>query len=350
METRDRRIRLALLAVGIPSLLTGLWIRLAPHDFWSNFPGFGAHWVRALGPYNGHALTDYGGALVGLSVGLVAVALLPRVRALPLMLSAWLLASVPHLLYHVVDTSSLSTTGYVLNTALLAGAVVIPAAILALDLRAKAPASPQAAGPAGENARIPLAPERGLLRRIAYQGSRREVGMVTTPIAVTAHNGAILAGYGAMELGFMKAKQLDERFKDLAATRAGMVVGCEYCLDIASAIARKSGVTDDELRELVDWRASELLSADDKLVLELADAMTRSPAVIEDELFDRLRSRFDEAQLVELVGTIAIENYRARFNWAFGIGSDGFSEGAYCVPPVPAGAAVADRQPVASPR
>ena len=52
-----------------------------------------------------------------------------------------------------------------------------------------------------------------------------------------------------------------------------------------------------------------------------------------DELFGRLRERFDEAQLVELVNEIAVENYRARFDWAFGIGSQGFTEGAFCVRP-----------------
>ena len=30
---------------------------------------------------------------------------------------------------------------------------------------------------------------------------------------------------------------------------------------------------------------------------------------------------------------IALENYRARFNWALGIQSQGYSDGAYCVPP-----------------
>ena len=52
-----------------------------------------------------------------------------------------------------------------------------------------------------------------------------------------------------------------------------------------------------------------------------------------DELFERLRERFDEAQLVELTSVIALENYRGRFNWALGIQSEDFSEGAYCVAP-----------------
>ncbi len=54
---------------------------------------------------------------------------------------------------------------------------------------------------------------------------------------------------------------------------------------------------------------------------------------VPDELFDRLRAELDEPQLVELTNIIALENYRARFNWAFGIEGQGFSEGAFCVRP-----------------
>ncbi len=340
MEKRDRLISITLLALGVPSLLTGLWIRIAPHNFYENFPGFGMEWVSALGPYDGHALTDYGAALIGLSAGLVAVALFPKVRALPLMLSCWLLASTPHLLYHVVATGNLSTTDNALNIGILVPTVVLPAVLLWIDLRAHAVKMPRLASEPGPNSRIPMAPEHGLLRRMSYIGSRRTLGKVATPIGVMGHSTPLLTGYGVFELASMRAKALDSRTKDLAQTRAGMVVGCEYCLDIGSAAAREGGITDDELRELVNWREGVLLTQRDKLALELTDAMTRTPAVIPDELFDRLRAEFDEEQLVELTGIIALENFRARFNWAFGMGPDGFSEGAYCVPPVPAEAEV----------
>lgn len=99
------------------------------------------------------------------------------------------------------------------------------------------------------------------------------------------------------------------------------------------ARARRPKFLAHELRDLVDWRSSERFSDVDRLALEYSEAMTRTPAEIPDELFDRLQAHFDEAQLVELTSLIAIENYRARFNWAFGIGADGFSDGAYSVPP-----------------
>ena len=38
--------------------------------------------------------------------------------------------------------------------------------------------------------------------------------------------------------------------------------------------------------------------------------------------------------MVELTATIAWENYRARFDHAFGIEGEGFSEGAVCALPV----------------
>jgi alkylhydroperoxidase family enzyme len=59
-------------------------------------------------------------------------------------------------------------------------------------------------------------------------------------------------------------------------------------------------------------------------VLELADALTATPAQVTEELRERLKKRFSTPQLVELGGAIAWENYRARSNRVFGFGSEGF--------------------------
>ena len=69
-------------------------------------------------------------------------------------------------------------------------------------------------------------------------------------------------------------------------------------------------------------------------MLEYADAMTQTPVEVSDSLFARLRERFSEAGLVELTSAIAWENYRARFDHAFGIEGENFTEGAVCAMPV----------------
>ena len=69
-------------------------------------------------------------------------------------------------------------------------------------------------------------------------------------------------------------------------------------------------------------------------MLEYADGMTRTPVEVSDALFARLREKFVEAELVELTSAIAWENYRARFDHAFGIEAENFSDGAVCALPV----------------
>lgn len=88
------------------------------------------------------------------------------------------------------------------------------------------------------------------------------------------------------------------------------------------------------MEALADYANSPLFSDLEKTVLQYADAMTHTPVEVPDALFERLREKFGEAEMVELTATIAWENYRARFDHAFGIEAEGFSEGAYCALPV----------------
>lgn len=40
----------------------------------------------------------------------------------------------------------------------------------------------------------------------------------------------------------------------------------------------------------------------------------------------RLRAHFSDAEIVELAGWVALENYRSRFNAGLGLRSQGFSD------------------------
>lgn len=88
------------------------------------------------------------------------------------------------------------------------------------------------------------------------------------------------------------------------------------------------------MQALGDYATSPLFSDTEKLVLEYADAITQTPVEVGDALFTKLRAKFADSQLVELTATLAWENYRARFDHAFGIEAEGFAEGSYCAIPV----------------
>lgn len=82
-----------------------------------------------------------------------------------------------------------------------------------------------------------------------------------------------------------------------------------------------------------DHRNAACFSDVDKLILDYAAAITRTPVEVSDELFDALREHFDTAQLVGLTHIITLGNLRARFNLALGLGSSGLSAGNVCALP-----------------
>lgn len=89
-------------------------------------------------------------------------------------------------------------------------------------------------------------------------------------------------------------------------------------------------MSEEKIRALPEHRESSLFSETEKLVLQYTDGMTATPVEVPEDLFARLKEKFNEAQLVELTASIAWENYRARFDHAFGIESEGFTERSYC--------------------
>ena len=92
-------------------------------------------------------------------------------------------------------------------------------------------------------------------------------------------------------------------------------------MDINSAVGRKAGLTDAKLQAVVGNDLS-VFNEPERLVIELADAMADTPSNISDDLYTRLREKFSEEQLLQLGGQLAFENYRARLNRIFDVGSD----------------------------
>ena len=180
------------------------------------------------------------------------------------------------------------------------------------------------------------APERpGLFARLVLRIAKRASGgTVPEPFAIQAHSPLLMNGYGAFEWTFMHSKRAPANLKALAELKAAALCGCEWCMDFGSWFAtHESGVTEEQLRELPNFRDSEAFDEDEKLVLEYAEGISRTPVDVTDEVFERLRERFDEPQIVEITYAAAIENLRARFNWALGITSQDYSEGATCIRP-----------------
>jgi alkylhydroperoxidase family enzyme len=106
-------------------------------------------------------------------------------------------------------------------------------------------------------------------------------------------------------------------------------------MDTNTAGSSANGASDEKIAALESFRTSELFSPAERAALELTEAMSQTPTVVTDAIFDALRPHYSEPELVELVATIAMENYRARFNRAFGIEAQGLCQLRGVTPPPP---------------
>lgn len=194
-------------------------------------------------------------------------------------------------------------------------------------------------------ARIPglTAADAGVSVRIAYHFTRRSIARLAgsrpermiEPVEIYARIPALLKGYGRLEQATAGLRGLDPRLHALAELKAATLTHCEYCIDLGSQVSRRWGLTDEELLALPVYRSSPLFDDLDRLVLDYAVAMSRTPVEVPDALVFGLRERLGDVALIELTHHIALENMRGRFNRALGIGAAGFSDGMVCAIPAP---------------
>jgi AhpD family alkylhydroperoxidase len=186
---------------------------------------------------------------------------------------------------------------------------------------------------AGVRARMVFWFTRRALARLA--GRPAHPDRMIEPLRVYAHLPGVLRGYAKLEQATAGTRRLDRRYQALAELKAATVTGCAYCIDLGSEVARRWGVTEDELLALPQYETSPLFSEVDKLVLSYAEGMSRTPVDVPADLVTRLRQHFHDNQIVELTHLVSLENLRGRFNLALGIEAAGFSQGRVCARPTP---------------
>jgi AhpD family alkylhydroperoxidase len=169
-----------------------------------------------------------------------------------------------------------------------------------------------------------------MMRKLA--GREPQTGSGMEPMEIWAYQPKMMMGMGRFNQAVRKGKSVDERLKNLVELKGAQMIGCEFCVDLGSQICRNSGLSDEELLALPRYRQSELFSEREKLALDYAVAVMRTPVEVTEELFAQLKEHFSDKQLVEITAHLTVVNLD-RFNAAFGIGSAGFSEGMVCVPP-----------------
>lgn len=163
-------------------------------------------------------------------------------------------------------------------------------------------------------------------------GRAPQRGSGIEPMGIWAYQPKMMMAMGKYNQAIRKGRDVDERLKYLIELKGAQMIGCEFCVDLGSQICRNSGLSDEELLALPNYRSSKLFTEPEKVALDYTVAVMRTPVEVTDDLFERMSDHFTEKQIVEITALLTLVNLD-RFNAAFGISSAGFSDGMVCLVP-----------------
>jgi AhpD family alkylhydroperoxidase len=104
----------------------------------------------------------------------------------------------------------------------------------------------------------------------------------------------------------------DPALAELVVIRASQLNHCAFCLDMHLAVARKHGVSEQQLDLLAGWEETEdVYDERERAAFALTEAVTvPTDGFVTDDVYERAAKHFDEAQLAHLVALIvAINNW-----------------------------------------
>lgn len=102
--------------------------------------------------------------------------------------------------------------------------------------------------------------------------------------------------------------------KCLVALMSSYGAGCRYCQAHQATSLLHQGVAEDKLSDIADFERSPLFTDAERVAMRLAFASGQQPNAVTEEHFVALRDHFDDGEIVEIVGVIALFGFLNRWH------------------------------------
>jgi alkylhydroperoxidase family enzyme len=168
----------------------------------------------------------------------------------------------------------------------------------------------------------PIDRPSSLLGRLMTFAMRRQFGKSITPAQVVYNRVPRMwnVSWALLRLQ-MQGLRLDRELCTLLQTRVAMLNRCEFCQDIAKAMAVRQRLGLERFRDLERWQESDAFDEREKAALAFVEEATRSREV-SDATFEQLRKHYDDREVCEIVVVNALENFYNLINVPLDIPSD----------------------------
>lgn len=161
--------------------------------------------------------------------------------------------------------------------------------------------------------------------RVLFYLQKKKYGVILEPLFLWGRIPRIFLAFLRLNKRLNRKKSpLDPLLRALTTVKVSQINHCAFCIDMNSMLFFQRGGEEDKMKALPNFATSDLFSEKEKVTLEYAEKITRAPAEVSDELFDRLKKEFDNDAIVELTALIGFQNLSSKFNSALQAKAAGF--------------------------
>ena len=129
----------------------------------------------------------------------------------------------------------------------------------------------------------------------------------------------IAAGFIEMNKAVMENKgRVTSVLKRLIGYMSSLSAGCRYCQAHTIRAAERYGADCEQLENVWNYKTHPSFSESERVALDFATASSVIPNGVTDEIADNLRKYWDEGEVVEMLGVIALFGFLNRWNDSMG--------------------------------
>ena len=145
------------------------------------------------------------------------------------------------------------------------------------------------------------------------------LGFTPNSLFTMMHRPRIARAFLEMNQAVMENKgRVTSALKRLIAYISSMTTGCRYCEAHAIRAAERYGSEEDKMFHICEYKTYPAFSEAERVVFDFAVAASSVPNGVDDAISDRLREHWDEGEIVEILGVIALFGYLNRWNDSMG--------------------------------
>lgn len=145
------------------------------------------------------------------------------------------------------------------------------------------------------------------------------LGFCPNSVKTMYHRPAIAYAFIELNKAVMENNgRVTSALKRLIGYISSNVAGCRYCQAHTIRAAERYGAVDEKMNNIWEFRTHGAFSDSERAALEFAFASSTVPNSVDDSIADNLRLHWNDGEIVEMLGVVALFGYLNRWNDSMG--------------------------------